>query len=100
MLLAYENKDKLFFPATLKSYFHIKMAVAQQALKDAGFVPYQSRRRWIDKPITAWKHKDTKSPYFIWNGDKDPISIPEEPKPNPLSAGEIRTIQKENRNIR
>ncbi len=100
MLLAHDNKEKLFFPATLQSYFHITMAVAQQALKDAGFVPYQSRRRWIDKPITAWKHKDTKSPYCIWNGDKDPISIPEEPKPNPLSAREIRAIQKENRNIR
>ena len=102
MLFAYGKKDVLFNVASLVSKFKISPAVAQQSLKDAGFEPYLSRRRWIKgaSPIMAWKHKDTKEPTQIFYGYDDYISITEDDPIDDLSVKQIRTINKINRNIR
>ena len=102
MLFAYGKKDVLFNVASLVSKFKISPAVAQQSLKDAGFEPYLSRRRWIKgaSPIMAWKHKETKEPTQIFYGYDDYISIAEDDPIDDLSVKQIRAIHKENRNIR
>ena len=71
MVKAYENKDCLFMPIKLSEYLKLDPVTAQQALRNAGFEPYETKRRWVKglPPIQAWKHKDTDNPKKIWLGD-------------------------------
>ncbi len=65
-----DNKNALFMPQMLNEHFKFGIPIAQRVLKDAGFEPYQNKKRWIKgaRPIKAWKHKDEKKPNRIWLG--------------------------------
>ena len=77
MVMAYENQDCLFMPTKLAEHYKLDPTVAQMALRDAGFAPYETKKRWVKglPPIKAWKHKDTKDPDRIWLGSKDYLHL-------------------------
>ena len=77
--IAFENQDCLFFPTMLSKEFQIPNHLAVQSLREAGFEPFENKRRYSEidpNPLQAWKHKNkTNIPNQIWLNQRETIFL-------------------------